>query len=75
MTDNPSARIYVNQIESRIIFELKTGSLVKLLMSGTMKLPGSTKNNITKDENWENILYLKTAEVVVVLYNVVDNNN
>ena len=75
MTDNPSARIYVNQIESRIIFELKTGSLVKLLMSGTMKLPGSTKNNITKDENWENILYLKTAEVVLVLYNVVDNNN
>ena len=75
MTDNPSARIYVNQIESRIIFELKTGSLVKLLMTVTMKLPGSTKNNITKDENWENILYLKTAEVVLVLYNVVDNNN
>ena len=75
MTDNPPARLYVNQIESRIIFELKTGSLVKLLMSGTMKLPGSTKNNITKDENWENILYLKTAEVVLVLYNVVDNND
>ena len=75
MTDNSSARIYVNQIESRIIFELKTGSLVKLLMTVTMKLPGSTKNNITKDENWENILYLKTAEVVLVLYNVVDNNN
>ena len=75
MTDNPPARIYVNQIESRIIFELKTGSLVKLLMTVTMKLPGSTKNNITKDENWENILYLKTAEVVLVLYNVVDNNN
>ena len=51
MTDNPPARIYVNQIESRIIFELKTGSLVKLLMPGTMKLPGSSKNNITKDEN------------------------
>ena len=40
-----------------------------------MKLPGSTKNNLTKDENWENILYLKTAEVVLVLYNVVDNND
>ena len=75
MTDNPPARLYVNQIESRIIFELKTGSFVKLLMPGTMKLPGSTKNNITKDENWENILYLKTAEVVLVLYKVVDNND
>ena len=36
-------RIYVNKTENRITF--KTGYYLKLLMSETMRLLGSTKNN------------------------------
>ena len=51
VTDNSSVRRYVNEIESRITLKIKTGYYLKLLMPETMKLLGSTKNKITKDEN------------------------
>ena len=37
-------RIYVNKIENRITFEIKTGYYLELLTPETMKLLGSTKN-------------------------------
>ena len=43
MTDNHAVRIYVNKIENRITFEIKTSYYFKLLMSETMKLLRSTK--------------------------------
>ena len=39
-----------------------------------MKLRGSTKNKITKDENGENVPHLKITEVVSVHCNVVKND-
>ena len=39
-----------------------------------MKLLGSTKSKIAKDENGENIPYLEIAEVVLIHCNVVDNS-
>ena len=54
VTDNPSIRIYVNKIENRITYKIKTGYYLELLTPETMKLLGSTKNKITKDENCEN---------------------
>ena len=39
-----------------------------------MKLPGSTKNQITKVGNVENEPYLKITEVVLVHCNIVNNN-
>ena len=39
-----------------------------------MKLLGSTKNKITKNENDENVAYLETREVVLVHCNVVSND-
>ena len=38
-----------------------------------MKLHGSTKSQITKDENGENVPYLEITEVVLVHYNIVNN--
>ena len=38
--DNPSIRIYVNKIENRITFKIKTGYYLKLLTPETMKLLG-----------------------------------
>ena len=39
-----------------------------------MKLLGSTKSKITKDENDENVPYLEITEVVLVHYNIANNN-
>ena len=57
MIDNPLTRIYVNKIENRITFKIKAGYYLKLLTPEMMKLLGSTKNKITKDESGENWLY------------------
>ena len=54
VTDNPSIRIYVNKIENRITFKIKTRFYLELLTPETMKLLGS-KSKITKDENCENV--------------------
>ena len=39
-----------------------------------MKLLGSTKIKITKDENGENVFYLEITEVVLAHCNIVNNN-
>ena len=39
-----------------------------------MKLLGSTKSKITKDENDENVSYLEFTEVVLIHCNVVNNS-
>ena len=49
--------MYVNKIENRIIFKIKTGYYLELLTPETMKLIGSTENKITKDKNGENVLF------------------
>ena len=57
--DNFSTRIYVNDVENRIIFEIKTGYYLDLLTPETMKLLGSTENKITKYRNGENVQQLE----------------
>ena len=67
-------RICINKIENRITFKIKTGYYLALLTPKTMKLIGSTKSKITKDENGENIPYLEITEVVLIQCNVVNNS-
>ena len=55
VTDNPPVGIYVNKIENRNTFKIKTGYHLKLLMPGKMKLLGSINNKMSKDENGENM--------------------
>ena len=74
VTDNPSIRIYVNTIENRITFEIKTGYYFELLTPEKMKLLGSTKSKITKDENGENVPHLEITEVVLIHCNIVNND-
>ena len=38
MTNNSSIRIYINKMENRITFGIKTGYYLELLMAETMKL-------------------------------------
>ena len=71
--DNPSIRIYVNKIENRITFKIKSGYYLELLTPETMKLLGSPENKITKDKNGENVPYLEIVELVLVHCNLVNN--
>ena len=57
-TDNPSIRIYVNKTENRIMFKIKTRYYLELLTPETVKLLGSTKTKISKDENGKNVPHL-----------------
>ena len=52
-TVNPSIKIYINKIENRITFKIKTGYYFEFLTSETMKLLGSAKSKIPKNENGE----------------------
>ena len=62
VTDNPSIRIYVNKIEKRITFKIKTGYYLELLTLESIKLLGSINSKITKDENSENVPHLEITE-------------
>ena len=68
MSNNPSVKIYVNQIENKDYVNLE------LLTLETVKLLGRTKSKITKDENGANVLCLEIAEVVLVRCNIVNND-
>ena len=58
--------IYVNKIENRITFKIKTEYYLELLMPETMKLLGSTKSKITKDKNGVNVPQLEiTIELLI----------
>ena len=72
--DNPSIRIYVNKIENRITFKIKSGYYLELLTSETMKLLGSIENKITKDKNGEIVPHLEIVELVLVHCSLVNND-
>ena len=63
----------INQIEKRTTYKIKPGNCLKHLTHETMKLPGSNKNKMTKDESDENAPHLEITEVVLVHCNIVDN--
>ena len=73
-TNIASIMIYVNKIENRITFKIKAGYHLELLTPETMKLLGTTKSNITKDKNDENVPHLEITEVTLVYFNIVKNN-
>ena len=71
---NPLVKIYVNKIENRLTFKIKVGYYLELLTPETMTLLGSTKYKITKDENSENVPHLEITDLVLVHFNIVNND-
>ena len=68
-------RIYVNKIENKIRFKIKTRYYTEPLTPETVKLLGSTKSKITKNENGENVPhYSDITKVVFTHYNIANNN-
>ena len=66
--------IYTNKISNRIVFKIKTGYKLELLLKETIKLLGSTKDTIDGDKNSENVPRLENVEVVLVHCNLVNNS-
>ena len=61
-------------MENWTTFKIKTECYLQNLASETMKLLGSTKIKITKDENGENVPQLDITELKLVHYIIVKNN-
>ena len=72
VTENPPVQIYPNEIKTRIVFNIKTGYKLELL--STMKLLGSTKKDVDQDKSGEDVPKLESVEVVLVHFNLVNNN-
>ena len=74
LTENLPIQIYPNKIKNRIHFKMKTGYKLELLTLETMKLLGSTKKDVDKDKNGENVPKLESVEVILVHSNLVKND-
>ena len=74
VADNASIRIYIDKIENRNTFEIKTVYCLECLTPETMKLLGSTKSKIAEDKNGENVPWLEISEVVLIHCYIVNNN-
>ena len=64
----------MNRVKNRIFFKIKTGYKLELLTPETMKLLGNTKKDVDKDKDGENVPKLESAEVVLVLCNLVKSD-
>ena len=63
LTENPPIQIYPNKIKNRIVFKIRAGNKLELLIPETMKL-GSTKKDVDSDKNSGNIPKLESVEIV-----------
>ena len=72
--DNPSVKIYINKIENKITFKIRTGCYLEVLTSETIKLLGSTENEISKNKNSKNVLHSEITELVLVYCNIINND-
>ena len=66
--------IYVNEINNRIVFKIKSRYKLELLSKETMKLIGSSTDNIDGDKNSELVSKLESVDLVLVRCNLVNNS-
>ena len=58
--------VYINRINSRLVFKIKDGYKLELQMPETMKLFGSRKKILDKTKNRKNVPSLEVVEVLLV---------
>ena len=66
--------IYVNKINNRIVFKIKSGYKLELLSKETMRLLGSLADTIDGDKNSELVPKLESIDLVLVHFNLVNNS-
>ena len=74
ITDVSPVLIYVNEINNRIVFKIKSGYKLELLSKETMKLLGSSTDTIDGDKNSELVPKLESVNLVLVHCNLLNNN-
>ena len=74
LAKNSPIQIYPKKIKNRIVFKVKTSYKLELLSPETMKLLGSTKKDVDKDKDGEDVPKLESVEVVLVHCNLVNNS-
>ena len=74
LSGNPPVQIYPNKIKNRIVFKIKTDYKLELLTPETMRLLESTKKDVDKDKDGENVPKFESVEVVLVHCNLVKND-
>ena len=73
IADVYSVLIYVNEINNRIVFKIKSGYKLELLSKETMRLLGSSADSIDGDKNSELVPKLESVDLVLVHCNLVIN--
>ena len=66
--------IYVNEINNRIAFKIKSGYKLELLSKETMKLLGSSTDTTDGDKNSELVPKLESVDLVLVHCKLVNNS-
>ena len=66
--------IYVNEINNRIFFKIKSGYKLELLLKETMRLLGSSTNTIDGDKNSKLVPKLESVDLVSVHSNLLNNS-
>ena len=66
--------IYVNEINNRIVFKIKSGYKFELLSKEMMRLLGSSTDTIDGDKNSELVPKLESLDLVLVHCNLVNNS-
>ena len=66
--------IYVNEMNNRIVFKIKSGYKLELLLKETMKLLGSSTDTIDGEKNSKLVPKLESVDLVLVHCNVENNN-
>ena len=70
---NPAFFIYINKMDDRVMFIIKNAYQPELQTPETMKLFGSTQKLTGKTKTCENVPSHRVFEVVLVQYNLTDN--
>ena len=66
--------IYVNEINNRIVFKIKSEYKLELLSKETMRLLGSSADTIDGDKNSELVPKLESIDLVLIHCNLVNNS-
>ena len=67
--------VYINRINNRLVFKIKDGYKSELEMPEEIKLFGSAKKLIEKTKNGEKVPSLEVADVFLVQFNLVWNQD
>ena len=73
LAENPPIKIYPNKIKNGIVFRIKTGYKLELWSPETIKLSRSTKKDVDKDKDGEDVAKLESVTVVLMHCNLVNN--